>query len=70
MNTILPNKLQKGDTIRVFAPARSLAMAWLNNDELKDVAKQRFSELGLKINYDAEKTLERAVNWFKILIHQ
>lgn len=51
MNTILPNKLQKGDTIRVFAPARSLAMDWLNNDELKDVAKQRFSELGLTLSF-------------------
>lgn len=28
-----------------------------------------FSELGLNIAYDADKTIERAVNWFKLYLH-
>lgn len=51
MQTIIPPKLKPGDTIRVIAPARSLAMTWLNNQEMKDVAKQRFDELGLELTF-------------------
>ncbi len=51
MQTIVPVKLKLGDTIRVIAPARSLAMHWLNNQEMKTVAKQRFDELGLELTF-------------------
>lgn len=37
--------------VRVIAPARSLAMPWLSNQEMKDVASQRFAELGLKLTF-------------------
>lgn len=43
-------KLKKGDGVRVVAPARSLAMPWIN-DELKEIALQRFKELGLKLSF-------------------
>lgn len=48
---IIPQKLKKGDTIRVITPARSFSMPWLNNDELKEVALNRFKELGLKVTF-------------------
>ncbi|MBP9758692.1 LD-carboxypeptidase [Candidatus Dojkabacteria bacterium] len=48
---MVPVKLKLGDTIRVIAPARSLAMHWLNNQEMKTVAKQRFDELGLELTF-------------------
>ena len=51
MQTIVPAKLKPGDTIKVIAPARSLAMPWINNQEMKDVAKQRFDELGLELTF-------------------
>lgn len=48
MQKIYPNKLQKGDTIRVIAPARSLGII---SQGLRDVAKSRFKELGLTLTF-------------------
>jgi muramoyltetrapeptide carboxypeptidase len=50
MTKIFPAKLQSGDGVRVIAPARSLAMPWMN-DELKDLAKLRFQELDLDMSF-------------------
>jgi len=47
---IIPKKLLKGDEVRVVAPARSLAMPWIS-DNLKEIAKNRFAELGLKLTF-------------------
>lgn len=47
---IIPQKLKKGDGIRAIAPARSLAMTWIN-EKLKSVAEQRFKELGLNLSF-------------------
>ena len=47
---MIPPKLQKGDNIRVIAPARSLAMRWINN-LLKQTALQRFRKLGLNVSF-------------------
>lgn len=43
-----PNKLNKGDTIRIVAPARSLAIL---SKETKEYANKRFEELGLKLTF-------------------
>lgn len=51
MNQMIPEKLKAGDVVRVVAPARSLAMSWINNQEMKDVANQRFAELGLNLTF-------------------
>ncbi len=45
-----PSKLSTGDEIRVVAPARSLALPWINQ-ELKDIANKRFADLGLKLTF-------------------
>ena len=50
MKKIIPDKLKKGDTVRVIAPARSLAMPWIN-EELKKIAQKRFEELGLNLTF-------------------
>lgn len=50
MKKIFPEKLKKGDTVRVITPARSLAMPWIN-EELKKVAQKRFEELGLNLTF-------------------
>lgn len=51
MNKINPDKLRKGDVVRVLAPARSLSMPWINNQEMKEIANSRFEELGLKLTF-------------------
>lgn len=49
---IYPKKLKKGDTVRVVTPARSLSMGWINNEELKEIARERFEQdLGLKLTF-------------------
>jgi len=45
---IMPPKLQKGDEIRVVAPARSLSMI---TKESRKIADQRFEKLGLKLSF-------------------
>lgn len=48
--TIIPPKLKKGDGVRVIAPACSLATPWIT-DEAKNIAIQRFKELGLALSF-------------------
>jgi len=48
--TIIPPKLKVGDQVRVIAPARSLAMPWLD-EELQQIALNRFKELGLNLSF-------------------
>jgi len=50
MKKIFPEKLKSGDMARVITPARSLAMSW-TTDELKEVVRKRFEELGLKLTF-------------------
>lgn len=45
---IIPDKLQKGDEIRVIAPARSLGIL---NDETKDIATKRLTDMGYKVTF-------------------
>lgn len=51
MKKIFPSKLKQSDSVRVVAPARSLAMPWINNQEMKDIASERFAGLGLKLTF-------------------
>lgn len=51
MTTLLPNKLQPGNTVRIITPARSLAMPWLNDAEMKKNAQQKFDELGINLTF-------------------
>ena len=48
MNKIIPNKLKKGDEIRVIAPSRSMSI--LNDDIIKS-AKTRLEKMGFKITF-------------------
>lgn len=48
MAKVIPPKLQKGDEVRVIAPARSLSMI---GKESQKIANQRFEELGLKLSF-------------------
>lgn len=45
---IIPSKLKLGDEIRVIAPSRSMGII---NDEIKKIADQNLSELGLKVTF-------------------
>ncbi len=45
---IIPNKLKKGDLVRVIAPSRSLAIL---SEETKRIANQRFENLGLRLSF-------------------
>ncbi|WP_248959793.1 S66 family peptidase [Sphaerisporangium perillae] len=49
MDTIFPAKLNRGDTVRVVAPARSRAMV-MEHDHT-DIIEGRFAELGLTLSY-------------------
>lgn len=55
MHKIYPNKLEKGDEIRIIAPSRSLSII---SQELRDIAKSRFDELGLRLTF-GEHTEEK-----------
>lgn len=48
MDIIVPDKLKAGDTIRIIAPARSLAMI---AKPLREVASRQLADLGLKISF-------------------
>ncbi len=50
MQTIIPQKLKKGDGIRIITPARSLMSSFIAQ-EIKDLAVKRLEELGLIINF-------------------
>lgn len=47
---MFPQKLKKGDGVRVIAPARSLAMHWIN-EGTKKLARERFKELGFELSF-------------------
>lgn len=48
MANIIPNKLTAGDEVRVIAPVRSLALI---SKESREIANQRFNDLGLKLSF-------------------
>jgi muramoyltetrapeptide carboxypeptidase LdcA involved in peptidoglycan recycling len=48
MNIIIPEKLKKGDEIRVIAPSRSLALI---SDEVKKIAINKLEEQGYKVTF-------------------
>lgn len=45
---MIPSKLKKGDEVRVVSPARSLSII---SQETREIAKNRFNDLGLKISF-------------------
>lgn len=47
---MIASRLKKGDGVRVVAPALSLAMPWIS-EEQKELAKSRFRELGLELSF-------------------
>ena len=55
MKKIYPNKLKKGDEIRVIAPSRSLSMI---SQETRNIADERFKEVGLKLTF-GKNVMER-----------
>lgn len=48
MNKIFPDKLKPGDEVRIVASAGSI---FLLNKEIKNIANQRFADLGLKLTF-------------------
>src|SRR3989338_9794002 len=48
MKTKIPQKLRRGDAIRVLAPSRSLAII---SSENRHIANKRFEDLGLKLSF-------------------
>lgn len=48
MKTIIPEKLKKGDQVRVIAPSRSMAII---GQEARNIAKKRFDDLGLVVSF-------------------
>lgn len=48
MKRLIPPKLHSGDTVRVIAPSRSLSII---GNESREVAKNRFDELGLTLTF-------------------
>lgn len=45
---MIPNKLKKGDEIRIIAPARSMVIL---GEDCKQIATKRLEELGLKVSF-------------------
>jgi len=48
MKIIYPEKLKKGDVVKVIAPSRSMALI---SQETREIANKRFSELGLELSF-------------------
>ena len=48
MKKIIPQKLKRGDRVRVVAPSQSMAII---SEESRNVAKRRFKELGLELSF-------------------
>jgi len=48
MDKIYASKLQKGDKIKIIAPARSLSIL---SEEIKNIANKRFADLGLELSF-------------------
>lgn len=57
MNKIFPEKLKKGDEIRVIAPSRSMSLL---NDETMSIATARLSEMGFKVTFG--KNVNNTIN--------
>jgi muramoyltetrapeptide carboxypeptidase len=47
---IIPDKLKKGDEVRVISPSMSLSTHWISK-EIRDIAEKRFSDLGFKLTF-------------------
>lgn len=45
---IIPEKLKKGDEIRVIAPARSLSLI---SEETRNIANKHLEEIGLRLSF-------------------
>lgn len=48
MKKIFPEKLKRGDEVRIIAPSRSIKIL---NEEIKNIANKRFVNLGLKLSF-------------------
>jgi muramoyltetrapeptide carboxypeptidase LdcA involved in peptidoglycan recycling len=48
VNAIYPEKIKKGDEVRIIAPSRSLAII---SEESRKIANGRFEKLGLKVSF-------------------
>ncbi len=57
INKIIPQKLQKGDEIRVIAPASGVKII---SKECRQLASERFAQMGLKVSYGKNAVDE---NW-------
>ena len=57
MQKIIPERLRVGDEIRVIAPSRGLKLI---GQDTRQIAKQRFEAMGLKINFATNTTDD---NW-------
>lgn len=57
MHSTIPDKLKKGDEIRVIAPSRSLAII---SEHTRELANQRFEDLGLKLSF-GQHVMERDI---------
>lgn len=55
-----PEKLKKGDEVRVVAPARSIKLI---GPETREIAQKRFADLGLKLTF-GKHTLEENADMF------
>jgi muramoyltetrapeptide carboxypeptidase len=47
---VIPDKLKKGDIVRIIAPARSMALPWIN-DSIIHEAQSKLESLGLKVTF-------------------
>lgn len=47
---IIPNKLKKGDVVRIVSPARSIKLPFITEESI-NVALKRFDDLGLKVTF-------------------
>lgn len=50
MKTILPDKLKRGDKVRVVAPSHSLSLI---SEETRRIADERFDSMGLELSFGA-----------------
>jgi len=48
MKTIYPEKLKKGDVVRIVAPSRSMAII---SQKIRENVNRRFLELGLGLDF-------------------
>ena len=60
MQKIIPAKLQKGDEIRVIAPATGLKII---GQDCREIAKERFEAMGLKVSF-ATNTIDENFDMF------